>query len=140
MKDYCAYISGIPIFHGSEMAEERVKQVIEAATGEKVVGVSVAWNFRDCSDKVRKTIEADLVEQTDPLSSVALTAVEAPEAPLVGAAKAFRKIDDFMVGLFFGWDEEGDPDIDKEELIKSISSYNKAFIVFNEESARDAAV
>merc|ERR1719207_368084 len=117
MKDYCAYLTGIPTFHGSEMAEERVKQVIEAATGEKVVGVSICWNFKEQEDKVRKTLEYDMKLMDDeilhthqanhhiqPQAATASTEAggetAAPER--TGLQKLIRKVDDAQISFWWG--------------------------------------
>jgi len=160
MKDFCAFATGLPEFHGAELAEDRIKQVIEAETGQKVVGVSMCWNFGEESDKVRKTLEYEMCQQDAEILSKARRAIRsangetleeteftmepastepAPEE-LSQAQRFFRKIDDVLISVFWGWEQAHDPNVDEETLVKSISSHSKAFIVFHEEAGRDRAV
>jgi len=145
MKDFCAYLVGLPIFHGAEKAEDRVKQVIEAATGEKVVGVSICWNFLENRVKVHKQLEYDMhLMDTEILASHAgrvqgaASEAAAPDPDLM--ARVVRKVDDGIISVFYGWEQDADPNVDEEALLKGIDSYNKAFVVFGTEASRDAAV
>jgi hypothetical protein len=145
MKDFCAYLTRLPKFHGSELAEERIKQVVEAATGEKVIGVSICWDYAKDEEKITKSIEYEMNKGEEEAHG-AITHGTAPageneeDAELSGTKKWFRKVDNLVISLIWGWEQDHDPDVDEEALIKGIKSYDKAFVVFNEESARDAAV
>lgn len=44
-KDYCAVLLGLPPISGRDRPEEELQKVIEEATGERVIGVSVAWDM-----------------------------------------------------------------------------------------------
>ena len=46
-KDYAARIRNLPMMDGSMPVEEELKKRIEDATGQKVVGVSVCWDFQE---------------------------------------------------------------------------------------------
>merc|ERR1719424_1550041 len=62
----------------------------------------------------------------------------APDPDLM--ARVVRKVDDGIISVFYGWEQDADPNVDEEALLKGIDSYNKAFVVFGTEASRDAAV
>mmetsp|Transcript_129501 Transcript_129501/g.360760 ORF Transcript_129501/g.360760 Transcript_129501/m.360760 type:complete len:1008 (-) Transcript_129501:116-3139(-) len=63
MKDYAAILEGLPEVDGSEHLEEELKQRIMDATNEKVVGVSIAWNFHEHREFIFKMLEKDSIKR-----------------------------------------------------------------------------
>ena len=46
-KDFAARIRNMPLMEGTESGEVQLKERIESATGQRVVGVSVCWDFEE---------------------------------------------------------------------------------------------
>lgn len=145
MEDYAALVSGLPSVKGSDKnVEKDLKECLEKATGETVVGVSICWNFADKADDIQDILDKDLVsrepfEQPTPDPNVYDTrgavqkAIFGPVDKLVGG----------VLGLTIPDDEETDDAPDEKamvEMLEDISCSDSAFVVFNTEAARDKAV
>lgn len=63
MRDYVATLSNIPSYTGQDRPEEELKAIVEEATGKKVVGVSVAWNYKAKEEEINWLIEQDLTKR-----------------------------------------------------------------------------
>jgi hypothetical protein len=68
LEDFAALAERLPAFHGSELAEDRLKQSVEAATNQKVVGVSVCWNYTKREDDVMKVLQYEMRQLADAVS------------------------------------------------------------------------
>jgi hypothetical protein len=60
MADFVAICRSVPIMKGDTKVEDCIKECIEKETGEKVVGVSVCWNFHDKVREVKEALEGDV--------------------------------------------------------------------------------
>jgi len=58
-KGFCAKCTGLPPIAGTEFVEEQLREAVQKTTGEKVLGVSVCWDFSQRVDLVMKIIEQD---------------------------------------------------------------------------------
>jgi len=64
MKDYSALLTGLDLTGDGDW-EEKLKQKISAQTGEKVLGVSICWNWKDHEDLIESILEENLQERED---------------------------------------------------------------------------
>ena len=62
-KDFAVRIRNMPLMEGTQSVEEQLKERIEGATGQKVVGVSVCWDFGEHEEDVMELLESQLVEK-----------------------------------------------------------------------------
>lgn len=60
MGDYVALCRSVPKMKGDQAVEDCIKECIEKETGEKVVGVSVCWNFHSKLREVKAALEDDV--------------------------------------------------------------------------------
>jgi len=58
-KDYCAKLTGLPRIAGDQKVEKELKHFLADATGKKVLGVSICWDFNGQEDLFMKVIDAD---------------------------------------------------------------------------------
>ena len=79
----------MPLMEGTESVEEQLKERIESATGQKVVGVSVCWDFGEHEEDVMELLESQLVEKDSALHPEPV-AEEEPEEPQSCFAKMER--------------------------------------------------
>jgi hypothetical protein len=139
MSDFVAICTGLPSLPGTEKVEDIVKESIEAATKEKVVGVSVCWACKEFDEEVQEATdrEVEMLEGAPTLQDQATL-----DQNNRGMTKVFGKLD-----AVFGFTGELPDHVSKaeerksvEELLPNISSTDSAFIVFETESSRDKAV
>merc|ERR1740129_1470030 len=139
MTDFAAICVGLPKLPGSQHVEEELRTCLEKTCGQKVVGVCVCWDFKTRADKVQDALEYELLlEEPDPT----------PEVPEESEESSVRKISRKTFGwidqlLGFSERPSEKKDIHKDEikqLVVDIESTDSAFVVFECESARDAAV
>ncbi|CAJ1423957.1 unnamed protein product, partial [Effrenium voratum] len=132
MKDYAAVVKGVPAFLGEENAEEIMSQAIQKSTGQKVVGVSICWDFREEQHRVNACIDRSLDHP------------EQSEEPAVGSGMLGGMFFKIEQRLGFGPPppeaaEVADP-VEVRRLLLSLKTSGAAFAVFETEVARDAAV
>merc|ERR1719356_422026 len=60
MLDFVALCTGLPELPGYQLVENQLKQFMQQATGENVVGVSVCWGFKDIEDDVQDALDRDV--------------------------------------------------------------------------------
>jgi hypothetical protein len=64
MKDFAAFVSGIPTVKGTEKVEQKLTDAINntwgASEGKKCIGASVAWNYKDIEEEVEKYLEYEM--------------------------------------------------------------------------------
>ncbi|CAJ1379963.1 unnamed protein product [Effrenium voratum] len=133
MKDYAAVVKGVPAFLGEENAEEIMSQAIQKSTGQKVVGVSICWDFREEQHRVRNAC----IDRS-------LDHPEQSEEPAVGSGMLGGMFFKIEQRLGFGPPppeaaEVADP-VEVRRLLLSLKTSGAAFAVFETEVARDAAV
>jgi hypothetical protein len=60
MNDFAAILEGLPRFTGDRPVEEQLKKFMEESTGEKIVGVSVCWDYKQVEDDVQEAIDKEV--------------------------------------------------------------------------------
>eukprot|EP00931_Biecheleriopsis_adriatica_P016003 TRINITY_DN11951_c0_g1_i4.p1 TRINITY_DN11951_c0_g1~~TRINITY_DN11951_c0_g1_i4.p1 ORF type:complete len:1101 (+),score=168.31 TRINITY_DN11951_c0_g1_i4:81-3383(+) len=63
--DFAACLKGLPPISGKEMLEDILKETIQEATIQEVIGVSVAWDMTHEIDRVKTLLEEQVI-QRDP--------------------------------------------------------------------------
>ncbi|CAK9106774.1 unnamed protein product [Durusdinium trenchii] len=137
MADFVARLDGLPSFNGSERVEASPVEV-RSATGSAVVGVSVAWDYRAVSGRVSAAIDKELELFAEE------TPVTAGPGPYPGdgdgiSDKITRSIlDAWHVHLQDGGHHPSDEAT--KQMLLDMKSTPTAFVVFESESAKKAAV
>eukprot|EP00933_Yihiella_yeosuensis_P080169 TRINITY_DN93579_c0_g1_i1.p1 TRINITY_DN93579_c0_g1~~TRINITY_DN93579_c0_g1_i1.p1 ORF type:complete len:1101 (+),score=166.08 TRINITY_DN93579_c0_g1_i1:103-3405(+) len=109
LKDFAAFCEGLPICQGNETAEREVKEFLEDQLEEKVVGVSICWDFGS-SSKNRGQAE---------------------------------RVNELLKNTFK--DSGGDDEVERlapsaKELLHSLQSTSKAYVIFDSQPSRNAAI
>jgi hypothetical protein len=143
MKDFAALVQGLPDLSGSDRVEDNLKETIQRATGQSMVGISIAWDYNEDQEIVQEGVESELRMQEGILSP---TTAEAG-----GAAGGLRGDENFgpvRKALFnkevqlFAEDDERTEDLDAqlEARLKAMTTSPEAFAVFETEEMKDRAV
>lgn len=139
-KDFAALCTGLPPLPGSERWEERLKESIEKATAQSVVGVSVCWDFRAEEERLAFALRSEV--------AVLEGAPRLPKEPAAETKRGSslsslltRRLQKLEAWLLLGCKEEPQaaPE-DPHELLRKLRSTQSAFVVFASERARDAAL
>jgi hypothetical protein len=171
-KDFCAKITGLPCFSGKKRVEDELREVMQKGTEEKVVGVSICWDFDGKEDNLMKIIDSDIEDQQDArykqfrdasiqervdsarsmnwfdkvcakweailMSPVTQKIVKKQHggsamgrSSMARATKDQGKIQD---------EEAVEEEIDVVDELEQLYSTEDAFVVFDSEAARDAAI
>lgn len=144
MKDFAVIVDNLPRQSGDSRAEEDIKRAIEDATGQRVVGVSIAWDFTDKQEDIGKAVARELRHQEDiwtPVGEhVQATAGARAEAEEFGPIR--KKLVELELSIFHTPDEKSSMDAEQEviDTLKSMNSCRQAVVVFETEAARDEAV
>lgn len=149
LKDYACFVRGLPSKSGEEDVEGLFKDFLEKETGQKLVGVSVAWNLmkKDDYEEICEALELEN-EALEKAHTLLKNGGQEPEEedeiilPKGGLTAAFSTID-----KAFGFDgkepEDKEPEVDVDrvrELLEGMKTSDVCFAVFETEAARDAAV
>jgi hypothetical protein len=149
MRDFAAKLTGFPRFKGDEHhAEQQLKDAVSSLGGQPVVGVSVCWNHADRSEELVSIHEQDIAQMDIALNPVLddnpdkdseLRQAAAPKAGFFGY------MDRLVAGDLLGFDPDGkryEATVPEQalELLRNIQSSDSAIIVFETETARDAAI
>jgi len=153
-QDYAALVTGLPKRKGTEEVETEFSEWLEKETGQKVVGVSIAWNYISRADEVEVIIQ-NLVSEDDKAHQILKNGPpkektpeeeedeEIPEEPEAGKiSKFFYNIDDMYLGAT-GYVEVPDDPPDGnavKELLESLETSDAAFVIFESQDSRDKAV
>jgi len=62
-KDYAAKCTGFPAFSGKEHVEDELLEIMMSSTGQKVLGVSICWDFAGKDETIMKVIDYDTEER-----------------------------------------------------------------------------
>lgn len=142
MNDFVALATGLPHLSGAKKWEETLKTLFSEKTGEKVVGVSICWDFADQADEIQDLLEDDLTARE---SYPDVQTVDIADTRSSLQKKLFSGVDG-LVGNVLGLsvpdgDEKEGPDEAKiTEMLTNMTSTSSAFVVFESEAARDRAV
>lgn len=163
MADYVALCRSLPVRKGDQPLEQTIKEAIEKETGEKVIGVSVCWNFHEKSGEVKQALEADLGSIEHATGVHGATQRFSPGAGAGAApiqteadqdAGCFKRFFDFIQNTTLGnwhchFHEEGEhvePQTEEQqaakvtEMLNNLENTEMAFAVFETEDGRDAAL
>lgn len=143
MSDFTLLIQGLPAMSGELPCEQILADHIAEATGQKVIGVSIGWDYGAIGDAARileilEDLEDDLNREQSGLEPT-------PQAPYEPPFFVFRIIDWLIFDLAFGIPTTPRPDIhyDMEEAKKVATSCRSSefgFVIFESEEARDKAL
>jgi len=147
MKDYMAICSGLPKISGASNAEAKIQEFLEEQTGQSIVGVSICWNYKDKAKEVKALLEKDwkqLEEEITPEMPDPEEELEEAEKEISAVRKLFMKVDAIFgfrsPKVFDDVEEEEMAPENIKELLDEMESSDVAFVVFNTEGERDAAV
>jgi len=141
MKDFAAFIEGLPEQQGDSRAEEDLKAALEEGTGQRLEGVSICWDFQENEDLVQKSLARNLRHQEGIYTPDALSQEMAQVTGLEDSPNRKRLVE-FELSIFHEEDERSDQDAEGEILkaLKAMTSSDQAIAVFETERARDEAV
>eukprot|EP00933_Yihiella_yeosuensis_P050548 TRINITY_DN48352_c0_g1_i1.p1 TRINITY_DN48352_c0_g1~~TRINITY_DN48352_c0_g1_i1.p1 ORF type:complete len:1070 (+),score=175.40 TRINITY_DN48352_c0_g1_i1:133-3342(+) len=70
MKDYAALCTNLPRLPGSAHVEEDLKKALEESSGQKVVGVSICWDFHEHADTLASALDEQMNEVEEAMLKV----------------------------------------------------------------------
>lgn len=153
MTDFAALLEGLPPMSGSEKAEDVIAAAVREQTGQKVIGVSIAWDFKDSEEQVVEAAKGivhdydalDKQEQRGDFGNGAASSGDPINNPSEEVHQNWvqKQVFDFEEVLAGVEEEEENPDKKDEEikqLVESMQSTEYAFVVFETEEARNTAV
>jgi len=150
MKDFMAYVTGVPTYEANDPnAEKELLDFLDQNGVKKVVGLSIAWNYSGKEDDVQAMMRKDMNTRDEPYQKradinswqEADRSDYSDEAPYAGNAfrKQLYKLEKYL--------SDGDPEDETKftaeahlELLSGIKSSHDAFLVFESEEDRDAAI
>jgi len=168
MKDFVAVCVGLPCLPGSRRVEDELKTALLEAlppmTGvpddsgrpgpaqtlspgfgaqqvrrrDGIVGVSVAWNFRDQQDDVSSALKSE-VKREEAEANQGRNDEDEPNRQLPPMRK---RLYDYELS-WFGPEDDEEPDAKHNnmmDLINNMSTSRNAFVVFETQAERDSAV
>jgi len=133
MKDFAIEMKGLPELKGPEV-EKDLQKAVEEATGKKLVGVSVAWNYGEEEEKISMECRKDLDKreaEVDPDAVLPVTDEACPSENMNGLHKWMYNKEKELLGP----DEEDDRDI--KAILEGFASSDTAFLVFNTEEDKE---
>jgi hypothetical protein len=139
MKKFALELKGLPELAGSPTVEMDLKKAVETATGQNVVGVSVAWNYGDDEDVFVKAVQNDQNERAREVGSPRASQEDDvdPTANMGPLRKKMYNIEKMLLGPD---DEECPDDKELEGMLGQIVSSDTAFVVFKTSEAADNAL
>jgi len=141
MGDFAALIEGLPEQKGDSFAEETLTEKIQEATGQKVVGVSIAWDYHEELELVEDTLARQLREEEPPRGPAQED--DQNDVEPVQPSWFRQKMNAFELSIFhedISAEEGTDPVADITNALKSMTSSSNAIVVFETEKMRDMAV
>jgi len=144
MKDFAIIVDNLPTQSGDSRAEEDIKHAFEDATGQRVVGVSIAWHFSDTQEDVGRAVARELRHQEDIWTPVGdhVQATAGARAAAEEFGPLRKKLVEFELSIFHQADEKSDMEAEQAivDQLKNMTSCHQAVVVFETEAARDDAV
>eukprot|EP00929_Paragymnodinium_shiwhaense_P059982 TRINITY_DN299_c0_g1_i3.p1 TRINITY_DN299_c0_g1~~TRINITY_DN299_c0_g1_i3.p1 ORF type:complete len:956 (-),score=264.29 TRINITY_DN299_c0_g1_i3:261-3128(-) len=140
MKDFVAILHGLPPLAGSRRVEEELKTAIESAAGTTIVGVSIAWAFKEDKDRVMEELATGIEQMQEDLEG---EETSGPSSPRAQPSNFLRAKIDSLEDKMFGDDGEEEEEQEKcstKELLEGMTTTTDAFVVFQTEAARDDIV
>lgn len=163
MKDYAALCSGLPRQGGDELVEEELGDLIARETGAKVIGVSVPWDvsqdadepladaLAESMDTMKQALKARSTKITDSALVGSTTQTSLPgdaadadataqESSACGPRRFLLQAEKKALKFVFQKPRE-ERQLEKvPEVLRGLKSSGFAFVVFETEGIRDAAV
>jgi len=148
MQDFTAVCRNLPPLDGTGKWEDKLRDVIQEATNQKVIGVSICWNFENCVEEIDAALKADETHMERNRTSFK------KETRRRNLASFEEASDDSSLTKYFCWmesslllrqdmvDDVGQPGRTDsiETLLSSLQSCDRAYVIFGTESSRNAAV
>jgi hypothetical protein len=144
MTDFAAVLTGLPTFYGVELAEDIVKKEVELQTGEKVVGVSIAWDFNASEEEVMQKAKGIVYYADNEKREQEAKVSHREGADLADQIEHHNPAQKMLFDVessIFGPEEEVQHS--EEEILKDLdemTSTEFAFVVFETEDSRNKAV
>ena len=91
MKDFAVLVDNLPTQSGDSRAEEDIKRAFEDVTGQRVVGVSIAWDYSDTQEDVQMAVARELRHQEDIWTPVG-DHVQATSGAKIGRASCRERV------------------------------------------------
>jgi len=136
MKKFALELKGLPGLAGNPSVEMDLKKAVEIATGQSVVGVSVAWQYADDEDLIMQAVKNDQNERMAQVGTPRQMAQEdAHPEPNMGSLHT--KMYNIEKSLFGPDEEEPIESAALATKLQEIVSSDTAFVVFN--SSEDVA-
>jgi hypothetical protein len=139
MNDFVAILEGLPPLPGDRPVEDELKKKMENWTGEKVVGVSVCWNYKE--------VEEDIMDAIDREVGMLEGEPRLPDQATLDAQKGFASAVFSWIDSLFGFVGKLPPEVtaaeekaNVEEMLKTMTTTEVAFVIFESEASRDYAV
>jgi len=140
MCEFVALLDGLPPMNGKEPVESLIKEKVAQATGEEVVGVSVAWNYEAKSHDIMEAVESDLCPVVDADTGHRVAPQRSFDTPItkkILSAWHVHLHDDEGHGHGHG-DAHSSGNV--KDMIENMDSCPVAFVVFKLEAGRDRAI
>mmetsp|Transcript_93579 Transcript_93579/g.180454 ORF Transcript_93579/g.180454 Transcript_93579/m.180454 type:complete len:985 (+) Transcript_93579:62-3016(+) len=135
MSDFAAALVGLPRMSGKTNVEASIKEIVEQATGEEVVGVSAGWDYSSVKKTVMQAAEELCTEQGR---------IETAQHPEASAPRAGvdTPVTNFIIQKLWQIDvhEPQVSDAVMEQLVQGIECEHIAFVVFKTEKGADKAL
>jgi len=143
MKDFAAHLYGLPFVPGTELLEDEIMSFITAKTGQDVVGVSVAWNYSEQQDFVDDAVMKELQDKEAASGHAQPTPVGNDIAEMGWLRKKFFQFEQaYLIGESEEEAEDSAADRAKKvkKVLQELQSSHHAFVVFQTQAAKEAAV
>eukprot|EP00929_Paragymnodinium_shiwhaense_P059984 TRINITY_DN299_c0_g2_i1.p1 TRINITY_DN299_c0_g2~~TRINITY_DN299_c0_g2_i1.p1 ORF type:complete len:1115 (-),score=281.77 TRINITY_DN299_c0_g2_i1:441-3722(-) len=136
MQDYVVQAVGVPEVTGVRNIEADLKQHLAQSTGAKIVGVTMAWRYKENEDDVISALRQELKEreEADDPQPPPEVADEEPEPQRSALRQKMYEYELTVLGPD-EWEEGADEDV--ENLLKEMKTSDRAFIIFETEAERD---
>jgi len=141
MKDFVAIMKGVQGLRGDRRVETELKDFITSATGVPVVGVSVAWNFKEHEEDFMAYLQKDMVTRDPVLKRHNTTdAAHVPKPEHMGVVTSFLYDFERSSLASEGQEEEVLTAEQVKEKLTELETSHTAFVVFESEASRDKAI
>jgi hypothetical protein len=138
LKKFALELKGLPELPGKASVEMDIKKAVEVATGQNVVGVSVAWNYGDAEDVVTKAVQNEQKERAKQVQSPRAPQDDSDPTANMGAVR--KKMYNLEKAVLGPDEEEALNDTELAETLTQMVSSDTAFVVFNTSEAADNAL
>jgi len=141
MKDFMAYLTNLPELDGSDATmEKQLAKAVEDATSQKVVGVSIAWNYQEHEELIQEYLEQDMLKRDKKHQGSGWQQVdEAKVEENRNSYGAVRKFFHDQEHKLFSDPEPSDLTTVKD-IVAGMKSSDNAFVVFHTEEDRNKAI